>query len=126
MRLKRNRVQKCCHRKAVFKRDQEGSGTTVYDPATELSAEVWPAGGKVQAEMYGNKLSYIRNIRLNGTYKILNDDKGILHYVMENGADIVENDGICLYVSGECEPDYRVLSIKPHRFLRLEVEKRCQ
>lgn len=125
MRLKRNRTQCCYHRKAVFQKDKEGSSSLVYAPATEISSEVWPAGGKAQAETYGTRLNYIQNMRIDGSYKVESDGKK-LHYVLANGADLVENDGICIYVSGECEPDYKIVSIKPYRHLLLEVEKICQ
>lgn len=64
-------------------------------------------------------------MRIDGAYKIESDGKK-LHYVLDNGADLVENDGICFRVSGEVEPDYKIVSIKPYRHLLLEVEKICQ
>ena len=35
-----------------------------YGPAAAFQAEEWPAGGKVQAEMYGQRLPNIRNLRI--------------------------------------------------------------
>lgn len=125
MRLKRNRVQSYHHRKAVFLKDKEGGSDLSYNPATEILAEVWPASGRAQAETYGTRLSYIQNMRIDGAYKVKSDGKE-LHFVLENGADIVENDGICLYVSGKCEPDYKIIAIKPYHHLMLEVEKICR
>lgn len=124
MRLKRSRLQQCYHRKAIFCKDKEGSSSLEYAPAIEVLAEVWPAGGKAQAETYGTRLSYMRNIRIDEAYKVEPDGKK-LHYVLDNGADFVENDGICIYVSGECEPDYKIVSIKPYQRLLLEVERIC-
>lgn len=119
MRLKKNRLQACLHRKAVFKKDREGCGTVEYGSASEFMAEVWPAGGRLQTEMYGNRLNYMKNVRLDGAYKVLNKG-GVLAYVV-NGAEIVENDGICIYSTED--PDYRIVSIKPYRYLQLEVER---
>lgn len=103
-------------------KDNEGSTSETFGEATPISGESWPASGRVQAEMYGDRLKYIRNLRLADTYTIQTDNKGQLHYVLESGADIQERDGICLYVDGAMDPDYRVISIRPDRFLRMEVE----
>lgn len=46
-----------------------------------------------------------------------------MHYILENGTDIQESDGICLFVGKDAVPDYRIISIKPYRMLSLEVEK---
>lgn len=85
-------------------------------------AEVWPAGGKLQAELYGQRINDIRNCRMDGDYEIVTDDKGHVSYHMGDRS-LREGDGICLYVSGDHEPDYRILSIRPCRFLTLEVER---
>ena len=42
---------------------------------------------------------------------------------MKDGPVITANDGICLYVDGAANPDYKVVAIYPYRFLTLEVEK---
>ena len=123
MRLKRSRVKKYYHKTRTMGKDSEGSTYDVYGASAAFSGEVWPASGKVQAEMYGEKLSYIRNVRIQGKYVITTDRKNQLHYVFPDGLDITESDGLCLYVPQEAEPDYRVISIKPYTPLRLEVEK---
>ena len=122
MRLKRNRLQTLHHKSVKIEKDSEGGVITTYGSADSLSCEVWPAGGKIQAEMYGERLSYIKNIRLNGKYEIQSDENGRVHYICE-GVDLMEGDGLCIYVSEEQKPDYRIISIKPYRFLRLEAEK---
>ena len=94
-----------------------------YTGASSVTGESWPASGKVQAEQYGQRLNYIRNIRIQGSYKIQTDEKGRLQYILEDGTDIEERDGICLYVAADQLPDYRIISIKPYRFLTMEVEK---
>ena len=135
-------------RKRIVKKDKEGSTSTEYGAASSILGESWPASGKVQAEQYGQRLNYIRNVRL--------DEKGRLHYILENGQDLEELDGICMYKIPEKErafeekalvigtgilnvggkallvstktkiiykPDYKIISIKPYRFLTLEVER---
>lgn len=123
MRMKRSRIETYFLRKAFTVKDGEGNTSTDYDKAITFQGESWPAGGKVQAELYGNRLSYIRNVKVNGKYVIKPDEKGMLHYIFENGMDIIENDGVCLYVSADMTPDYRIISIKPYQPLLLEVER---
>ena len=83
---------------------------------------LWPAGGKVQAEMYGQRLPNIRNLRIQGTYKEV-PGTGKVSYAVKDGPVITANDGICLCVDGDAAPDYKVVAIYPYRFLVLEVEK---
>ena len=122
MRLKRSRLGTYHHRAAIPKKDSEGSLYTEYGPAVSIQAEEWPAGGKVQTEMYGQRLPNIRNLRIQGNYQEL-PRSGKVSYAIADGPIITANDGICLYVSGKAEPDYRVVAIYPYRFLTLEVEK---
>lgn len=72
--------------------------------------------------MYGQRLSYIRNCRIDGNYKTETDEKGKVSYVFE-GMIIREGDGICLDVTGELDPDYKVIVIRPYRYLYMELEK---
>lgn len=123
MRMKRSRVQKFFLKKREVKKDGEGSTYDEYGEAVAFRGEAWAASGKVQAEQYGERLSYIRNVRVDGKYRVEADKKGILHYVYPDGLDIVESDGVCLYVGADMEPDYKVISIKPVKPLRMECIK---
>lgn len=122
MRLKRNRLKQYHYRSAAQKKDNEGNSYTEYGEAKPITAEIWPAGGKLQAEMYGQKLSYIRNCRIDGEYTIETDEKGHVSY-MSGTQTIREGDGICLDVSGESDPDYKIIAIRPYRHLYMELEK---
>lgn len=121
MRLKQSRLQTCHHRAAQSKKDGEGNSYVEYGSPHSFDAEVWPAGGKIQAEMYGQRLPYIRNCKVDGDY----------HEVYEAGrtcyclGDMVlyEGDGICLNVPRNHEPDYRIIAIRPCRHLTMEIEK---
>ena len=117
MRLKRNRLKTYSHRMAVPRKDNEGGSYIEYGPPSSFSAEVWPAGGKLQAEMYGQRIHNILNCRIDGDYEILTDCNGRVCYRVD-GVTIREGDGICLYV-----PDYKIISIRPYRYLTLEVER---
>lgn len=79
-----------------------------YGDPFAFQAEIWPASGKMQAEMYGERMSYILNM-------------------ICEPMDICENDGICVYCGADMDPDYRVISIKhyadkryPHLVCELE------
>lgn len=123
MRLKRSRIKQYFLRKMIPQKDSEGNAYTGYGEAVSWMGEVWPAGGKLQQEMYGLRLPYIRNIRIQGNYKIETDEKGITHYIFSDGLDIAEGDGLCLHVDKDSKPDYKIISIRPYRFLKLEAER---
>lgn len=123
MRMKRSRLKQYYLRSKNMVKDNEGSTSIEYADPIAFTGEVWAASGKVQAEIYGEKLSYIRNVRVNGNYVITTDRKGVVHYVFPEGLDIVESDGVCLYVSGDADPDYKVLSIRTYKPLRMECIK---
>ena len=123
MRLKQNRLKTFYHRTAIPKKTGEGSSYTEYGEAVAFRAEEWPAGGKVQSERYGIRLPDIRNIRIEGKYKEWQSLDGILRYSVDHGPEFAVNDGICLHVSADSQPDYRVVAVYSYRFLTLEVEK---
>ena len=123
MRLKRSRVGTYHLRTRVSGKDAEGGAYDSYALAVPFKGEVWPASGKVQAEMYGERLTYIRNVKVTGRYVITTDRKGKVHYIFPSGLDVTESDGLCLYSSPTDRPDYKIISIKPYTPLRLEAEK---
>lgn len=122
MRLKRNRLKQYPLRPAEAKKDNEGNSYTEYGEAKSVTAEIWPAGGKLQAELYGQRLSYIRNCRIDGAYKVQTDAKGKVSYLLGEKT-VQEGDGICVYVPGELNPDYKIIAIRPYRHLYMELEK---
>lgn len=125
MRLKRSRLKQYYHKKRITQKDKEGGTYDTYSSSPSVfAAEVWPASGKTQAEMYGERLKYIQNVRIDGAYTVQTDGKGIVHYLFPDGADFAESDGLCLFCGKDEDPDYKIISIRPYRFLRLEVEKR--
>lgn len=108
------------HRAAILEKDAEGSTCLAYAPATAFQAEMWAAGGKLQAEMYGNRLPLIRSLRVDGNYQEIREKSGKVKYQIDSGAEITVNDGICIFSD---DPDYKVIAIYPYSHLILEVEK---
>ena len=98
MRLRQSRLETYYHRKRMVKKDREGSTYEEYSAASSFSGESWPASGKVQAQQYGQRLGYIRNVKIDGGYAIKPDENGRLHYILDNGIDLMELVGICLFV----------------------------
>ena len=62
-------------------------------------------------------------MRIKGDYTTEIDNQGKLHYIYPDGLDVVEGAGLCLYVSSEEEPDYKIIAIKPYTPLCMECEK---
>lgn len=121
MRLKRNRLREFKHFQVVQKKDSEGGTYTEYAPPSCFRAEMWTAGGKVQAEMYGSRLPLIRNLRIDGKYAEVAGKNGKPSYRFQEGMTVSVNDGIS--VNGGNDPDYKVVAIYPYTYLTLEVEK---
>ncbi|MEC1177621.1 hypothetical protein P9B03_03920 [Metasolibacillus meyeri] len=80
-----------------FGKVTEDDGTT-YDgwgDVDTLQANVQPVGGKMHVEMYGAKIKYM-----------------LVAYA-ETVDDLTENDGLCIYVAADKDPDYKVVAIRP-------------
>ncbi len=107
--MNRNRMKDYYLRKQINKKNNEGSSYLGYDEPFCFQAEIWPASGKIQAEVYGQRLNYILNM------------------LCEDIKDIAEGDGVCVYVDQRDTPDYKIISIKkyddnrfPHMLCELE------
>lgn len=125
MRLKRSRLVAYQVRKAIVKRDAEGGTYIEYNPAVPIVAEMWSGGGKLQTEMYGNRLPNIRNMRLDGAYyEVPGGINGKVTYQMEDGPEIAAGDGVCIYAAADQEPDYQIVAVYPYSYLSLVVVKR--
>lgn len=86
--------------------DNEGGKYPGYsDTAIEIKANVSPASGKLQAEIYGERLNYMLNMLYDGPQELR------------------EGDGMCVYVSKDSKPDYKVISIKRYSHKAIELEK---
>lgn len=105
MRLRQCRMKRYYLKKYQSEKDEEGNIISSFSSPVEIHAEIWPAGGQLQAQIYGARLQYILNMNFQGD------------------TEINERDGICVHVNSENSPDYRVISIKNyfnHQFIELE------
>ena len=117
--MRRMRLQSFGLYNRTVVKDSEGGTSDTFGAEIPLVGEVWPAGGGVQAQMYGESLPYIRNVKIKGEYTV-SDVSGRTVYQFD-GFAVSELDGLRLET--ESGPDYRIISITPHRPLRLEAQK---
>lgn len=122
MRIKQSRLKTYYHKVRMAAKDNEGNTTDIYpNNPSAFQAEIWAASGKLQSEIYGQRLNYIQNCKVEGTYTI-KTEKGRVLYEFD-GFSMQESDGICVYIDKDMNPDYKIISIKPYQPLRLELEK---
>lgn len=104
MRIK-NKKTYYCKKKTTIEDNEGGKYEDYSNEPIEIKANIWPASGELQAQIYGERLKYINNMLYDGS-ELLN-----------------EGDGICVYVDKDSKPDYRIISIKRFSHLRIELEK---
>lgn len=104
MRIK-NKKTYYLKRKEVINDGEGGKYEDFSNSSIEIKANIWPATGELQAQIYGEKLKYINNMLYDGSI------------------DLNEGDGICVYVDKESKPDYKIISIKRFSHLKIELEK---
>lgn len=108
MRLNRKQMKPYQLVKKIDKKDKEGSTYQEFEPSFTFEADIFPAGGKTQAEIYGQRLAYMMNM------------------LCYQNDDIKEGDGICVYANENEGPDYIIVSIQrfnggiPHMMCSLE------
>lgn len=104
MRLNKKRFKTYKLYGRITKKNDEGVVISSYDENyKEIQAEIWPASGRIQSEIYGEKVNYMLNM------------------IVDRTTDIKERDGLCI----DCEKvDYKVVSIKNYTLHKLiELEK---
>lgn len=107
MRLK-NKKTYYLKRKTMIEDDEAGKYEGFEEKGIDIKANIYPATGKIQAEIYGQRLKYIMNMLYDGKYHLK------------------EGDGICVYVDKDSKPDYKIISIKHYSHLFIELEKILQ
>ena len=102
MRIKNKKHYKL-KRKIVIEDEEGGKYAGYSEDFIEIQANIWPASGKLQAEIYGERLNYISNMLYDGN------------------EELIEGDGICVFTQDV--PDYKIISIKPYSHKLIELEK---
>lgn len=93
-------------KKKIIVEDNEGGKYPSYEKKpVEIQANIYPASGRLQAEIYGERLNYILNMLYDGPHHIK------------------EGDRMCVYVPKNSNPDYKVISIKQYSHFLIELEK---
>ena len=106
MRMRKSLMKTYHLKRRKSAKNNEGSSFNTWDEPVEIDAIIWSASGKAQAEMYGEKLEYIKNMQYDGP---------------EN---LKEGDGVCVFVGPESNPDYKIISIKPeYTPMQIELER---
>lgn len=119
MRMKQSRVRTISLKARIVTKDSEGVPEITYGNAIEMHGEVWPATSRLQVETYGDRINGIMNVRVRGAYEVVMDEN-VTGYKFVAGT-IHEGDGVC--INSADEPDYKVISIKPYKPLRMEIER---
>lgn len=122
-RLKQTRVRPFYVRPRIVTKDQEGVPITTWGTAVEIKGEVWPATDRRVVETYGDRISGIQSVWLEGQY-MLQYDNGVNKVLLRDPNYLMAlGDGICLEAGPTDEPDYQVISFTPYRLLRMEIER---
>lgn len=123
-RLKLTRLRTFYVRQRIVSRDNEGVQIVSWGPAIELKGEVWPANDRRSIESYGDRITGIQSVWLQGQY-MLTFESGVSKVLLRDPNYLLSlGDGICFEAGPEDEPDYQVLSFTPYDLLKLEIERR--
>lgn len=120
MRIRQTRIEELYIKPVSYVTDADGTDT-IYGAAVKVKATKWPAGGRVQSEMYGSHVQDVYNVKIEGGYTTLLDTSNRQPLYKVGNIIIKLNDGVCIFSSSDEQPDYRIISIKCHRHLLLEV-----
>lgn len=119
MRLKRSRLKTILIANKITQKDNEGGTNVSYGVPQTFTGTLWPSGGELQVQKYGDRVDSVMNCKIEGSYTIEPEGKHV-KYVFGDFS-LREDDGV--YVYGNDAPDYRIVSIKPYRYLFMELER---
>lgn len=117
MRLLRRDMKPVIFRERVSKKEPDGTPYEEWAPTgLKVEGNVQPAGGKVMAAQYGERLGYIMVMYCEHTPES--------RELLENFNSQQKSYGACLYVPGDAgTPDYKVIAVRPWRHIVVELEK---
>lgn len=98
MRLMNRDLQTVFLKKRIIDKDEEANEIKKWGDPKQIMMVIQSAGGSVNAQIYGEKLSSMKSCKYQGN-------------LIQEGNN--ESDGICVYVDKEDTPDYIIQSIQP-------------
>lgn len=98
MRLRERDLTTVYIKRVEFDQDDEGNDIIKYLDPIQVRMNIQSASGTVNAQIYGSKLSSMKSCKHQGNE-------------LKEGRD--ENSGVCVYVTKDEQPDYKVVSIQP-------------
>lgn len=116
--MKHRRTRAIDFRRKYVTKDNEGVPIVTYGSPYTAVGEIWPASDSLQAQTYGDRINSILNVRIKGAYEVKQIGNETV-YSFED-FDIREGDGVCVYSNNA---DYQVISIKPYKPIRMEIQK---
>lgn len=121
MRMKRSRVRTLYLKNKTVQKDNEGGTYPVYSSPVTVRGEVWPANSDLQVQTYGDRVNAMQNVKIKGKYTVTSvGPKDVYSF---GAFSLSAGDGLCINVASTEDPDYQIVSIKPYKPLRLEVER---
>ncbi|HIW72631.1 MAG TPA: hypothetical protein H9875_08415 [Candidatus Levilactobacillus faecigallinarum] len=99
MRLARKSLRTVYLRRKVDGKDDEGNVITDWADAVPIKVNAQPAGGQVNAAIYGEELAYMKRLLYQGDAIVEGQN---------------ENDGVCLTVPAAANPDYTITAIQTY------------
>lgn len=112
MRLKESDLITVYLKESMNTQDEEGYSISGWGDPQPIRMNVQPAGGTVNAQLYGKDIKYIKTCKYQGN--LISEGHG-------------EGFGICLKVPSSSDPDYKITAIQEfstHKSVTLERIKR--
>lgn len=100
----------------------EGIPEVSWGAAVSYQGEIWPATSRRQIEQYGDRISGIQNMRIEGDYTI--EIVGKTPTVVIGSSSIKPGDGVHVYAAADADPDYVILGFTEYGPLTMEIEHR--
>ena len=116
--MKHRRTRTIDFRRKYVTKDNEGVPNVTYGTPFTAVGEIWPASDSLQAQTYGDRINSILNVRIKGDYDIEQIENETVYSF--DDFEIREGDGVCVYST---EADYKIVSIKPYKPIRMEIQK---
>jgi hypothetical protein len=111
-------------KKRLVKKGSDGERYATYsDEYTEIKATVYSGSGQMVSGQAGYVQQYQKKLLIDEPYEITNENGIETYWFRDRTYNMAAGDGICIYVSQEQNPDYRIIGIYPVGHLKILLEK---